>query len=138
MKRVVVPLLALALAGPAAAAWAAPMTPAVQDRLDTYRRQGAGEFSIDWAREHWTKPVVSPEDGKERSCTSCHGSDLTRGGEHKKTGKPIDPMAYSVNPERYTDVKKIEKWFKRNCDWAWGRECTPQEKGSFLLFLLNQ
>ncbi len=75
------------------------------------------------------------EDGKERDCTTCHGKDLTKGGKHAKTGKPIDPMAPSVNKERFTELKKIEKWFKRNCKWTVGRECTNQEKGDLLTYL---
>jgi len=47
-------------------------------------------------------------------------------------------MSARVNAERYTDEKKIEKWFKRNCKDTWGRECTAQEKGDFLTFLLAQ
>ena len=47
-------------------------------------------------------------------------------------------MAPSVNPKRLTDRSKIEKWFKRNCKWTLGRECTPQEKGDILTFLLAQ
>jgi hypothetical protein len=47
-------------------------------------------------------------------------------------------MSMKVNAERFTDVKKIEKWFKRNCKDAWGRECTVQEKADFLTFLLAQ
>ena len=75
------------------------------------------------------------EDGKMRDCTVCHGKDLTQSGKHAKTGKVIDPMAPSVNKERFTDLKKIEKWFKRNCKWTLGRECTAQEKGDVLKFL---
>jgi hypothetical protein len=44
-------------------------------------------------------------------------------------------MAPSVDAERYTDLGKMEKWFKRNCKWTWGRECTPQEKGDLLEYL---
>ena len=58
--------------------------------------------------------------------------------EATKTGKVIDPMAPSVNPKRFTDAKEIEKWFKRNCTWTVGRECTPQEKGDFLSYLRTQ
>jgi len=50
----------------------------------------------------------------------------------------IDPMALSVNPERYTDPDKIEKWFLRNCKWTLGRECTAQEKGDVLTYLGSQ
>jgi len=29
-------------------------------------------------------------------------------------------------------------WFKRNCNDAWGRDCTAQEKADFLAFMLAQ
>ncbi|MDH5731277.1 MAG: DUF1924 domain-containing protein [Gammaproteobacteria bacterium] len=74
-------------------------------------------------------------EGKERNCTKCHGEDLTKSGKHVKTGKTIDPLAASVNAERFTDLKKIEKWFKRNCKWTFERECTAQEKIDFLEYL---
>lgn len=70
-----------------------------------------------------------------RSCADCHGKDLTRKGKHVKTNKVIKPMALSVNPKRYTKPKKIEKWFKRNCKWTWGRECTALEKDQMLQYL---
>jgi mono/diheme cytochrome c family protein len=107
---------------------------AVTELLDQYRAEGAADFDAAWAKDAWTKEFRA-DDGKMRSCITCHGSDLRKSGRHAKTGKVIDPMARSVNPDRYTDTAKIEKWFKRNCKWAWGRLCTPREKGAFLLFL---
>lgn len=71
------------------------------------------------------------------SCTSCHGKD-TRGAGQTLTGKPIKAMAASANPTRYTDAVKVEKWFKRNCVEVLGRECTPQEKGDWLSYMLSQ
>ena len=47
-------------------------------------------------------------------------------------------MARSVNPERLTEVKKLNKWFLRNCKWTYGRECTAQEKGDILVWLSDQ
>jgi hypothetical protein len=44
-------------------------------------------------------------------------------------------MAPSVNPERLTDQRKITKWFKRNCKWTLGRECTHREQGDVLAYL---
>jgi len=125
--------LALALLAVPPAALAADPA-AVTQLLDGYRKAGVADFDAAWAKDAWTKEFQA-DDGKMRSCISCHGSDLAKSGRHAKTGKVIDPMARSVNPDRYTDAAKIEKWFKRNCEWAWGRLCTPQEKGSFLLFL---
>ncbi|MCZ7654483.1 MAG: DUF1924 domain-containing protein [Rhodocyclaceae bacterium] len=71
------------------------------------------------------------------SCTSCHGKD-TRSAGRTRTGKAIEPVALFVTPARYTDPAKVEKWFKRNCTEVLGRECTPQEKGDWLSFVLSQ
>ena len=68
------------------------------------------------------------------SCTTCHTSNPTQVGE-TRAGKAIEPMAVSVNPERYQTLKKAEKWFRRNCKSVLGRECTPIEKGDFLTFM---
>jgi hypothetical protein len=71
------------------------------------------------------------------SCTTCHGKDI-RGAGRALTGRTIEPMALSVSPTRYTDPAKVEKWFKRNCTEVLGRECTPQEKGDWLAFVIGQ
>ncbi len=71
------------------------------------------------------------------SCTTCHGKD-TRGAGRTLTGKAIEPVALSAAPTRYTDPAKVEKWFKRNCTEVLGRECTPQEKGDWLTFMIGQ
>ncbi|MGD8910966.1 MAG: DUF1924 domain-containing protein [Chromatiales bacterium] len=107
----------------------------VETLLDTYRQQGAKQFSAGTGESLWTQ--VNTEN-KRRSCSDCHGSDLSQVGKHAKTGKRIEPMAPSANPQRLTDMAKIEKWFKRNCKWTLGRACTPQEKGDFLIFLQQQ
>lgn len=111
-------------------------TPATDAEFAQFKKDGAASFSAENGKKNWTKEVVSKE-GDKRSCTSCHDADLTKSGKHNKTKKEIEPMAPSVNAERYTDQKKIEKWFKRNCEWTYGRECTAQEKGDFLKFLLG-
>lgn len=73
-----------------------------------------------------------------RSCTSCHGDHPVNPGRHQKTGKPIKPMALSVNPDRYRDPEKVEKWFLRNCKWTFGRQCSLQEKADILTWLSSQ
>jgi hypothetical protein len=86
-----------------------------------------------WTREH------APADGSAmRSCVSCHTRDLTNPGRHAKTGKPIEPMAPSANPSRLRDPAKVEKWFRRNCRWTFGRECTASEKADFLAYIQSQ
>lgn len=71
------------------------------------------------------------------SCTSCHGSSPRSTGR-SPVGKVIEPMALSVTPTRYTDPAKVEKWFKRNCTEVIGRECTAQEKGDWLIYMVGQ
>lgn len=110
----------------------------VDDVLKGYQAQGAANFSAEKGKAMWTEKHVPKEGGSERSCSTCHGENLTMTGKHAKTGKAIEPMAPSANPKRLTDVKEIEKWFKRNCTWTVGRECTPQEKGDFLSYLRTQ
>ena len=74
--------------------------------------------------------------GGEWSCATCHGATPTASGRHARTGKTITPLAPTVNPERFTDAATTEKWFRRNCNDVLGRECTPQEKGDVLTWLL--
>jgi len=71
------------------------------------------------------------------SCTTCHTKNPARAGK-TRAGKPIDPMAVSANPQRFTDMEKVEKWFGRNCNSVLGRDCTPQEKGDFATWLVSQ
>jgi len=108
---------------------------AVPQMLARYQAEGAGEFSAERGKRFWTAQHVARKEPLRRSCTTCHGTDLRKAGEHRRTGKPIKPMAPSVNPERFTSAKKIEKWFRRNCKWTLGRECTSQEKGDVLTWL---
>ena len=75
--------------------------------------------------------------GSDWSCSSCHTDNPVVTGKHAKTEKPIDPLAPSANAERFTNPKKIEKWFKRNCNDVLDRVCTTQEKGDVLAYLLT-
>jgi mono/diheme cytochrome c family protein len=68
------------------------------------------------------------------SCSTCHTTNPRNEGQ-TTVGKAISPMAVSRTPDRFTDLAKVEKWFRRNCDTVIGRECTPQEKGDFIAFM---
>jgi hypothetical protein len=46
-------------------------------------------------------------------------------------------MAPSVQPERFTDPAKVDKWFTRNCKWTWGRLCTAQEQRDIQAYLYS-
>jgi mono/diheme cytochrome c family protein len=76
-------------------------------------------------------------DSATPACTSCHGDDPRNPGQNAKTGKPIEPMAVSANPKRYTNKADVEKWFGSNCKQVLGRECTPAEKGDFITFMMS-
>lgn len=75
--------------------------------------------------------------GNDWSCASCHTDNPAALGKHAKTGKVIDPLAPSAHAERFTNPKKVAKWFKRNCNDVLNRVCTPQEKGDVLTYLLT-
>ena len=111
-------------------------SPATDALLKKYQQASAQNISAQAGGLAWSKKVSNK--GTQRACTSCHGTDLSKSGKHQRTKKVIKPMSVAVNSERYTDEKKIEKWFKRNCKWTWGRECTPQEKADFLTYLLSE
>jgi len=126
------PLAALVVALPALA-WAG----ALDERLAAYRAAGAGPFTAEAGKALWgqTRTVAGEA---PRSCPACHTADLKARGKHVETGKPIDPLAPSANPDRLTDGRQIEKWLLRNCKWTLGRECVPQEKGDLLTFIAGQ
>jgi Domain of unknown function (DUF1924) len=110
---------------------------AISELENRYQSQGAGPFSAEAGEILWNKTFVDKKSSKIRNCATCHTSDLTNQGKHARTSKVIEPMATSVNQKRFTNIKKIKKWFVRNCKWTLGRECSAQEKGDFLAFFKN-
>jgi cytochrome c553 len=113
-------------------------TKTVNKLLQAYATQGALTADAEQGKQLWQKTFKGNDEFAERSCTSCHTQDLTAMGKHVKTNKEIKPMAPSINPERLSKIKKIKKWFKRNCKWTLGRECTAQEKANLLLYINDQ
>jgi len=106
--------------------------PVIDALLEEWRGDATAEFSAENGRAAWYREL------DDRSCPSCHTDSVFVEGRHERTGKLIEPMAPSVNPQRLTDRKKINKWFKRNCKWTYGRECNAQEKGDILTWLRQQ
>jgi len=134
--RILFVMMAMVLFAPAAMAGNV-----IPEMLKTYEADGAKNFDAKAGKALWDKQYPAPqgaESPKPRSCQMCHGLDLTKSGAHVRTGKIIDPMALSVNPQRFTEAKKISKWFLRNCKWVMGRVCTSQEKGDILTYLQKQ
>jgi hypothetical protein len=79
----------------------------------------------------------SARHGGEWSCSTCHTTDPLAPGRHAMTGRSIAPLAPAANSERLTDPGKIEKWFRRNCNDVVGRDCTSQEKGDVVAYLIS-
>lgn len=117
----------------AGSAWAA----GGENLLQQYVLEAGKPASLERGRALWHRKVPAPNGGAARSCTACHGSDLTRPGKHLRTGKAIPPMARSVRPEALSDEKNVRKWLNRNCKWTLGRECTALEKADVLTYLLR-
>lgn len=140
MRRVVGFMLAFACFAAASASPAvnaAEPNPAVKALIDSYKK-GAGvqSFSAEDGKRFFNSKRTHSEKKEERSCTTCHTTDPRHPGK-TRVGKVIEPMAPSVNKERFTDPKKIEKWFKRNCKWVLERECTPKEKGDYITYMMS-
>lgn len=77
-------------------------------------------------------------DARTPSCMSCHTADPRQPGRNAKTGRPIDPVAVSVDPRRYTDAAQVDKHFTRDCKSVLGRDCTMQERGDYITFMMGQ
>jgi len=110
---------------------------AVSEMLNTYKQQGATQPDAQAGQRLWIETFIA-SDGSKRSCTTCHGDNLKQTGKHVRTKKLIKPMAPSVNPERLIKTRNISKWFRRNCKWTIGRECTVVEKANLLAFIKQQ
>ncbi|WP_448358579.1 DUF1924 domain-containing protein [Fluviibacter sp.] len=114
--------------------WAA--TP--QSFLDDYAQQAKAQnpnfkgFSVKAGEAFYQNPH-----GGDWRCSSCHTDNPTTTGKHAVTNKVIQPLSPNANPARFTDADKVNKWFKRNCNDVLKRECTPEEKGNFLTYLLS-
>ena len=107
---------------------------AAAELIATY---GGGPFDSAAGAAFWQQKHQGT-DPAGRSCATCHTADPRQPGRHAVTGKPIDPLAPSVNPRRLADRRQVEKWLTRNCKWTLGRECTDREKGNVLVFLQAQ
>ncbi len=114
------------------------MADALNDMLNEYKQNGVSNMNEQAGKILWNKKFKDKKTGQMRSCNTCHGSDLKKPGKHAKTGKSIDPMAPSVNKKSLTEVKNIKKWFKRNCKWTLGRECTVEEQANILTYISKQ
>lgn len=107
----------------------------LQQRFEAQARAAAPSFAGFSAKRG--EAFFNAAHGGDWSCASCHTADPLGAGKHAKTGKAIAPLAPAANPERFTDVAAVEKWFRRNCNDVLGRACTAQEKGDVLEYLMS-
>lgn len=121
---------------PVAEAEAAAPRPGLAAEYLAEARASDGAFAPDAARGKALYFSEHPKDGKPVSCASCHTPDARAEGR-SPAGKRIEPLAPSVNPERFADRAKADKWFDRNCKQVLGRLCTPAEKADFLAYLTS-
>ena len=110
-----------------------------QDIILSYALQAKQDNAafLDFDSHRGEQFFKSQHNGGDWSCASCHTDNPTVAGLHTVTKKEIEPMAPSVNPARFTNTSKVEKWFKRNCKDVLNRECTAQEKGDVITYLMS-
>ena len=112
-----------------------------QDLLNQYEMQAKQE-NADFAGSSaergsiFFKAERIHSSGKKVSCSACHTSDPRKQGK-TRVNKVIEPMAIIVNPQRFTDATKVEKWFGRNCKDVLERMCTSQEKADYIQYLIS-
>jgi len=104
--------------------------------LDTYKTQAkvTGGAAGDVARG---QSFFNSTHGNEWKCASCHGALPTGKGEHAITHKVIEPLAPAFNAQRFSDLAKADKWFRRNCKDVLARECSAAEKADVLAWLMT-
>lgn len=105
--------------------------------LASIQQEAAGTAGLQEFSAARGESFFKAKHGNDWSCSTCHTDNSAAPGKHAKTGKIINPLAPSANAERFTNPKKVAKWFKRNCNDVLDRACTPQEKGDVLSYLLT-
>lgn len=108
---------------------------ATEEILQEYQKQEKTPFSVERGKKFFRAERVNAK-GDKVSCMTCHTDNPKKSGM-TRANKIIEPMAPSVNAERFTDRAKIEKWFKRNCNDVYDRECTTLEKGDFMKYMMS-
>jgi mono/diheme cytochrome c family protein len=105
--------------------------------LATFRAEAAGTPGFQEFSATRGENFFKTKHNHDLSCSKCHTDNPAAQGKHSETDKLIKPLAPAANEERFTDMKKVAKWFKRNCNDVLDRECTAQEKGDVITYLLT-
>lgn len=94
-------------------------------------------LSADAGRAFYTKELTLHGKTGKISCSACHTDNPANEGKHMVTGKKIKPLAPAVNQDRFASIDKVEKNFEKHCMDVIGRDCTAQEKGDYIAYLLS-
>jgi len=92
-------------------------------------------LSVDDGKDFFNREITIK--GKQVACASCHTANPADNGKHIVTGKPIRPLSPNANEKRFASIDKVEKNFTKHCNDIIGRDCTAQEKGNFIAYLLS-
>jgi Domain of unknown function (DUF1924) len=71
------------------------------------------------------------------SCFSCHSDNPAKEGKHIRTHQSIKPLAPTTNPERFTDIGKIERNLVKHCVDLYGKDCSAKQKTDFFMYLIS-
>lgn len=136
-------LAATVLAGAVTSLYAGtPLNAQMKSLVDSYLTEARKTdpslkgFSADEGKKLFNSKHTHSAAKEQRSCSGCHTADPGKPGK-TPVGKVIDPLSPAVTKERFTDPRKVEKWFKRNCEYVLERECTPVEKGDFITYMIS-
>ena len=75
--------------------------------------------------------------GKQVSCASCHTANPADNGKNFVTHKRIRPLSPAVNPQRFSDLDKVEEKFVQHCNDITGSDCTAQDKVNYITYLIT-
>ncbi|MDO9203965.1 MAG: DUF1924 domain-containing protein [Methylotenera sp.] len=100
-------------------------------------------LSVDDGKAFFNREVIQfkgdvNNPGKAIACASCHTSNPADTGKHIVTGKPIKPLSPAVNAKRFKSMDAVEKNFTKHCNEVVGSDCTAQEKGNYIAYLLTE
>ena len=93
------------------------------------------KLSAEAGRAFYLKKVKVGD--KEIACSSCHTDNPKETGKHMDTEKPIKPLAIRANPERFSNREKTESNFSKHCRDLYEKDCSAQDKGDYLMYLLT-
>lgn len=119
-----------------------PLNGRIQSLVNSYlaeaqkKEPGLKSFSAEEGKKFYNAKRTHSVKRDERSCATCHTADPVKHGK-TPAGKDIAPLSPAANKDRFADSQKVEKWFKRNCEWVLERECTSKEKGDFIAYMMS-